>query len=271
MQNSSAVKNSNKIFSYYIEHLALIGLFGTLMLPSINLGIGINAITIISFILIALLPFLVYKQKIIINRFAVWYILILITMFYSINHSYIVLDVEITYRDYMELFRYAQVLPYLLVASLIDYKSFEQKLMMYLKVSVIYILFIAFLQITNIANMGYYSGLLYSGLHHTESMLSSSSNRILLTGSDPNVGALIVLFLLLFTFLSKKNKVYKNFQFFSLFIVLLFTQSRTVFLGLVFSLFIYMIVFSKINFFIKMFIIIIVAFIVYESLYLFNL
>ena len=256
--------------NYYIEHLVLVGLFGALFLPSLNVGIAINSITIVSLIIILLLPFLIFMQKIEINRFVVWYTFILITMFYSINYSYIVLDVETTYRDYMEWFRYLQILPYLLITSLINYKSFEQKTMLYLKVSVIYILFVAFFQITNIGNIGYLIGLVYSSIEHTESMLSGSY-RIVVTGSDPNVGALIVLFLILLTFLSKQVRIYKIFQIVFLFLVLLFTQSRTVFLGMAFSLFIYMLIFSKINLFIKIFLVSSISYIFYEILYFLNL
>jgi len=269
LEQASFKTNKIKI-NYFVEHLVLIGLFGTLLLPSLNLGIAINMITIISFVLISLLPVLIYRRYIKINRFAVWYSFILILMFYSIIHCYLALDVETTYRDYMEWFRYAQVLPYLLVASLIDYKSFEQKTMTYLKVSVIYILFIAFLQITNIGNMGYFIGLVYSSIGHTESMLSGAY-RIVVTGSDPNVGALIVLFLILLTFLSKQIKIYKIFQIVPLLIVLLSTQSRTVFLGLASSLFIYMLIFSKINLFMKVFVVLLISYIFYQVLQFLNL
>ena len=256
--------------NYYIEHLVLVGLFGALFLPSLNVGIAINSITIVSLIIILLLPFLIFMQKIEINRFVVWYTFILITMFYSINYSYIVLDVETTYRDYMEWFRYAQVLPYLLVTSLIDYDSFEKKILIYLKVSVIFVFFIAFLQITNIGNLGYLTGLIYSSAGHTEAMLSGA-HRIIVTGSDPNVGALIVLFLILLTFLSKQIKIYKIFQIVTLLIVLLSTQSRTVFFGLASSLFIYMLIFSKTNFFIKVFVVLLISYIFYQVLQFLNL
>lgn len=259
-----------KSINYYIEHLVLIGLFGTLMLPSINIGIGVNAITFVSLILILLLPFLVIKNKVQLNRFAVWWSVILIAMFYSINHSYISLDVKSSYRDYMELFRYMQVLPYLLVASIINYETFEKKLIKYLNISIIYILFIAFLQITNIANLGYISGLIYSSEGHTYAMFAGA-HRILLTGSDPNVGAVIVSFLLMLTFSIKENKIYKNFKIISLILILLMTQSRTVFLGLTFSFLLYMLIFSKINFFIKIFIVSFTIFIVYQLLHILNL
>lgn len=270
LEQASLKGSETTKINYYIEHLVLIGLFGGLFLPSLSVGIAINSITIVSFILILLLPFLIFMQMIEINRFVVWYSFILIAMFYSINYSYIALDVETTYRDYMEWFRYVQVLPYLLVTSLIDYKSFEQKTMTYLKVSVIYILFIAFLQITNIGNIGYFIGLAYSSIGHTENMLSGAY-RIVVTGSDPNVGALIVLFVILLTFLSKQFKGYKIFQIVSLLVVLLFTQSRTVFLGMAFSLFIYMLIFSKINLFIKIFLVLSISYIFYEILHFLNL
>lgn len=259
-----------KKINYYIEHLVLVGLFGALFLPSLNVGIAINSITIVAFILILLLPFLIFIQKIKINRFVVWYSFILIAMFYSINYSYIALDVETTYRDYMEWFRYAQVLPYLLIISLIDYDSFEKKILIYLKVSVIFVFFIAFLQITNIANLGYLTGLIYSSAGHTEAMLSGA-HRIIATGSDPNVGALIVLFLILLTFLSKQIKIYKIFQIVPLLIVLLSTQSRTVFLGLASSLFVYMLIFSKVNLFIKVFVVLSISYIFYQVLQFLNL
>lgn len=264
------MKNKLKPINYYIEHLLLIGLFGTMVLPSVTIGVEISMITIVSFLLMGLLPFLIMKKSIKLNRFTIFWILILTLIFYSINHSYIILGVKTTYRDYMEWFRYFQVLPYLLLASLIRYQEFEKKLIKYVQVSVIYIVIVSFLEVTNIANIAYLIGNIYSSVERQVSEMIGGTHRIIVTGNDPNIGAFITIFLTAVIYSIKMNLFIKTLELVALFAVLLMTQSRTALLALTISILIYILVFTKLNFFIKVLIVLIISIVVYQLILFLN-
>lgn len=255
----------------FIEHLVLIGLFGTLILPSVDIGIGISFITPCAIALVLLLPYLIHQNLIVLNRFAIVYFFILLAVFYSINYSYIILDVPQTYRDYMEFFRYFQVLPYLLVASVLSYDTFKKKFIFYAEISIVFIGVLSFLEITNLGGIASYIGLLYSSEGHTLGMLFGA-NRIIATGSDPNVGAFILAFFLTYLISkSTKNKFRENMQILLLFFALLMTQSRTVFIGIILSVLLYLLFISKIKIMYKVFLILMSGLVIWQALLFFEL
>jgi len=126
------------------EHLVLLGLVGALVLPSVNVGIGVNIITPISLLLLSIIPFVSSTREFKIDGFIFVFILIVFSIFLSINYGYIFLGVEETYRDYMELFRYLQLLPYLIAAKYLKYTSFEKKLMDYILIATIIVIVVSF-------------------------------------------------------------------------------------------------------------------------------
>lgn len=107
-----------------------------------------------------------------------------------------------------------------------------------------------FFQITNAGGLAYFFGSLYATADHTDSMLYGSK-RIVVTGSDPNVGAVIVSFLLFINYFSKYNILLKVFFCGCLLLILLLTQSRTVLIGVGISFSIIFIFFSKSNMIVK--------------------
>lgn len=239
--------NLNKL----VEHLVLFGLIGGLVIPSVNLGVGINVITPISIFLIFTMPQLVSGRRFKVDWFIGIYMLILMSIFISINYGYIFLSVNESYRDYMELFRYFQFLPYLIVAKYLDYTSLEKKLMIYVLIAASVVIFVSFFQITNFGSLAPFFGGLYATTEHLDSMLYSSK-RVVATGSDPNVGAVITAFFLFFICFSKYKAIVKVTFISSLLIILLFTQSRTVLIGVGISLSILFVLFSSFNIIIKL-------------------
>jgi hypothetical protein len=231
-----------------IEHIVLIGLIGTMVIPSIRIGINFYLDTFTSLLLMFLLPFLIYKHRIFINRFVVTYMFVLLAIYTSIVHSYLSLQVPTTYRDYMELFKYFQTLPFLLIISTINYLSFTKKAKVYMEYALAIVMVISFLEYTNIGNLASTLGSIYSSAQQTASMLSGN-NRLLVTGGNPNNGALIATFFLIYsiyTFSIKKN-IYNLFKLIALFTILLMTQSRTVLIGFLISYFFYILLISKLN------------------------
>jgi len=256
-----------------IEHIILFGLFGTLLLPSVSIGVGINLMTPCAFLLLVFIFFAIVKgEKLKINRFFVLYIIILLIMNISILHSYVALSVPPTYRDYMELFRYAQVLPYLLVIPLVRYDTFERKSVKYFNVSIVLVTLISLIQITNLFNLGYHIGLIYSGPIHASYMVTGS-HRIIVTGTDPNVGGVIAAFFLTYAIskLIAIRSTYNFLQVFALFTVILMTQSRTVLVGGSIVVILSGLFFARINILLKCFFITSIGVALYNIILFLNL
>jgi hypothetical protein len=220
----------------FLEHIIFIGLVINLVVPSIKINnFGLGLITICSIILMFFIPMMLLNGKIRISSFVSLYAIILISIYSSIQYSYIVLGVEESNGDFMEFFRYFQILPYLVFGIYIDYDRFQQKLVSYSVISILIISIICILEITNFSNLALFIGTLYSTPDHIQAMLSSS-HRIIGTGSDPNVGALIIVFFLtIATLYRDKGILSSSYLRGILFIFLMFTQSRTVILGAFFS------------------------------------
>jgi hypothetical protein len=235
----------------FVEHLIILGLLGTAILPSINLGIGVSLITPISLLLIIMLPFLA-NQIFLLNRFTIIYSAIVLSILCSIFYSYIFLDTPETYRDFMEFFRYFQILPYLFFMSTIKDKTFSRKFKLYMEISIIFVLFISFIEYSNIFGLSQLIGNFYASEGQVEAMLHGSE-RLVVTGGNPNDGAIIASFFFLYSvygYLSKKT-IYGIFKVLSLLAIVLLTQSRTAVFGLMFSFSFYTLFFLKLNILLK--------------------
>jgi O-antigen ligase len=122
----------------------------------------------------------------------------------------------------------------------------------------LFLIILAFIQYFNIVGLGKIIGSLYAPVYHVDAMLSGSK-RILLTGSDPNVGAAIVMLFFLYNlFLSVyKKKVTAIIRTALLIVVILMTSSRTSFLALIFILVFFLLISDSVKVSFKIAIIII--------------
>ena len=243
-----------------LEHLVLIGLVGALFIPRIDVGLGINLITPVSLLLLFYCIFHFAKYRLRLDGFIVIYIGILISIFVSINHGYISLNLEESYRDYMEFFRYFQFLPYLAVGALLNIDSFEKKFTRYILVAGSAVIVVAVFQVTNFFNLGYFFGSLYAHENHVAAMFTSSE-RIVATGGNPNTGAAIVSFLLGAIYFTRYSNLVRMLFCSALLLIILLTQSRTGIIAIALSLSTYFIFLSEVNIFIKIIVGILVVYI----------
>ncbi len=215
-----------------LEHLILLCLFSTIILPPISLGMYVYMISPAS--LITFLVALFRAEEIILNRFFTILVFVIFLMLISIIHSYAFLGVPVSVRDFIELIKYFQYLPFLAVVPMVRYASIAKKAHLYFNFSFLFVCCISLFEISNLGNLGNFLGLLYSDESHTQNMLSGYT-RLIVTGSDPNVGALIVAFLGLYfwNLFIIKREFFELSKSFILAIILLLTQSRTVLIALV--------------------------------------
>jgi len=255
-----------------IKHLTLIGLIGSSFIPKVSIGIDIYIVTIIPIVLLVLL--IISRNMILsLNKYVYLYSLLLLTMFISIVYSYIFLNVPPIYRDFMEWLKYLQFLPYFLVIGYVNYGCLMRTLNKYVKFISIFILVVIFFEYTDLFTIGHLIGGIYTppdGNHFTA--MFSSTNRLVGTGGDPNIGAMIISFFLVFNindYFQTKSVSKLIFSILLLFSVLL-TQSRTVLIGLFgASLFVLFIV-SRSNIFFKLLYLISIIIIIYSVFNLFE-
>lgn len=239
----------NSLYSNLLVHLVFIGLLLNLIFPTFSIGIGVNIITPVSLLIFLLI---MLNKKVILNKYILIYFMFCFSIFISMNYGYLFLSVDNTYRDYMELFRVAQYIPYLFAIKYLDYFVFKKKLKIYGIICTYYLLFICFLQITNISDVASLLGSIYSNPNHTYAMVSASK-RIIATTSNPNDGALVLsFFLYLNLIVLDLNRRHRFFVCFFLFLAILYTQSRTIMVGFSFSFLVYFIFYLKVKYIIKL-------------------
>lgn len=258
----------NKIAKFAsIEGLILIFLLGNLIIPSVEIGIGINFITFGS-ILISF--YLILK----INKIKVFsatrhYILIVIFMVTSLLIGYLFFDVFQSRGDWFEILRYAQILPFFLTIGFLRKDEFFHLLHLAMIMAGAFVICVFLIQyfdlffLRNFVNGAYASGSQIDNLYNYNA-------RIVLTGSDPNVGALIAgVFSIYFGIYYLE---YRKWTYLllcgALFCSSLFSQSRTILLAYIIAALVYLAFFAKISIFRKVtFISISVGIFLYIALY----
>jgi O-antigen ligase len=196
-----------------------------------SFGLRIDDILILGFF-----PFLfLYRPQIhrslILNTYLLSLILIIISAFYG----YLILCVPFSVRDVNEVARLSKPVILIFLALQANSDYILQKIEKIIPWLTVIICIVAFIQYFNIAGMGRIIASVYAPEHHVSALLTSSSRRVMITGSDPNTGAAIAVFFWLYNFFSfmSKRKRMLLFNVLLLTIVILMTSSRTSFLGLV--------------------------------------
>ncbi|MBK8453864.1 MAG: O-antigen ligase family protein [Thiofilum sp.] len=154
--------------------------------------------------------------------------------------------------DIIESIKYLQFVPYMMAITFIGIASLSHlhKLLFW---SAILVLLIGYIQVLNIPFLAEWLLKKYLGADSSHLASALAGYRITITGSDPNIGAVIASFFsIYFTTLFLKEKTYKYLIFALLFsFLILSTQSRTI-LGAFLSTFsFYFLFFYKLNFIIK--------------------
>lgn len=245
--------------SQVVEHLVILGLLSSIVLPSVEfMGLGVRFATCISPILLIMV---VYRTSVLSKLYMHKSILILVLLglmvFLSSVVSYIALNVPFSISDFLESVKYIQFIPYLLALPLITCGGVFIKFHYYMSVSIILILIVGFSQIFRINPLVHILGSLYSEKGHLQAMLDGG--RIFITGSDPNIGASIAFFFLLYLVIVAFEEKKKLYMFLALPMVFLMmmTQSRTALLGLAVAVVAYALIVKKMNIVLKIVILLI--------------
>ena len=187
------------------------------------------------------------------NRIVFRYYLLLITYhLFSTFYGYLCLNVPPTTSDLNYLLGEFKYLWIICAASLASFEIFDEYFRKFIRFGIWFIFLICLLEYINPLNFASFIGRYYSSENHLNAMLGHY-NRILVTGSDPNIGASIVAYFFIYKFCSVLH--YGKLQDLMFSIMLLFccmlTSSRTVLIGIISSILFLLLINKKIKFYIK--------------------
>jgi hypothetical protein len=213
---------------YLLTYLLIVAIFGQFFFPIIRLfGLGMRLGDII---VLSVLPFLfIYKPLIPKETIFRLYFIMILLFFTSMIYGYMFLSVDFSYRDLLEILR----LSFPLMICLVFMNVSKEKIIYFLDNLLYYgsfiIIIIGLIQYFLPYSIGTWITSFYSNEHQLSAYSDFRYKRILLTGSDPNIGALIGLLFLGFNmvkFFITKKSIYLLTAIF-LIILILLTGSRT--------------------------------------------
>lgn len=227
-----------------LEHCVLFGLFSFFVLPQITVaGYGVYIGTIIApFILILTFSLKINKY---VNNLLLFFLVFAFFITISNFFGYSFLSVPSNYRDFIELVKIIQFLPYLYAVKKLKPNKFLKLAFTYMKIGTLIFILMGYIQFFNVPFWGEFLTNFYTNLEDSlgHGKIALSGNRIIATGSDPNTAASICIFLLAYNFFNFKSKNQFNFKLLInsslLLILLLFTQSRTGLLAFIFACILY--------------------------------
>lgn len=232
----------------FLEHLTIFGFLSALVLPPIELlGYRFYVVTLFSPIILVFFVGL-FGGHICRSGGLKTITLICFIVLLSTLHSYASLGVPYDFSDILEMIKYLQFLPYILVVQFFNADSFERKSYKYLGVASVIFVLVGLMQLYGPESVASLLGRIYGAATQQETFLYG--DRVLITGADANTGGAIAMLFAaynLFAFLSNRKAIHALLCVLA-FYLLLMTQSRTALLGLLFAVVIYALCLSKSGF-----------------------
>lgn len=246
------------VISNFYEKLLCLIIFSTLFFPNFLLpGGGTYMVDLILLTIFAPIIFVnMFRNKDKTKYPFVLFCILLVFQIFSLLHGYAYLGVPFNSLDIWAIYTLNRYVILISLATLANSKVFFKYFERYIPVCIFFLVIVCFFEYFNIGGSASKFGTYYSSELHIDSMLSGA-NRIVATGRDPNVGASIICFMLLYitnrlTFTDeKKNTLINIVLFFALFTSLFFTSSRTLLIGVVFVLFFTLLFVYRVNIIIK--------------------
>ena len=227
--------------AYHLENILLFTILSSYFLPVLRVSERL-LLKIDDFIIIGALPlFLIYRPKFFKNPILSSLFICLILIILSTIYGYGLLNVPFSSRDLNEIIRLSKPILLILMLLSCDTEYVFEKVEQFITPLSWTIIFMAVLQYFNFLNIGLVLSSFYAPDHHIQNMVGSS-HRIMVFGSDPNVGAAITMMFFLYhlfkgMFLKKKASILLTFL---LVIVVLMTSSLTSFIALAISLLVFL-------------------------------
>ena len=219
-----------------------------LFLPALrigNLGVRLDDI-----VLIFLTPFIILTVRTVASSIYNGMMLVLFfLLIFSQNYGYAFLDVPPYQGDTNEIIRLMKPLLFAILLFYINNDILEGIVYKSLYYGSIYIIFIGFFQYFNILGLGEWLSNVYASDSQIDTATAAINRRVTLTGSGPNDGAVIATYFLIFHYINYilSKHVFSLVASILISATILFTSSRTVFLGVIVSLAVHMIISSKIS------------------------
>lgn len=226
--------NVNKI----LQNAIVFGLLSSLVLPYFSFfGFGLYLTTIMSFFLF--LSVFLYEVKI--DRFTILIFLICFCVFLSTIYSSAFGTASDDYRNYIEIVKYFQFIPYLVLLNCINRKGIDKIVISQIILSSYLYVIVFLLQLINPGNIGYIISAFYLGGDSSHLVGIDSGQRLPITGSNPNSGAVIGCFYVFFyiTCILESKRVLYFIMLALITLSVVMTQSRTTLVGLAFCIVIF--------------------------------
>lgn len=225
--------------------ISLFLLTTSIFFPPLKVGSYTLYLTTIFSFTVLLFPFF-YGFKV--NKFFFITLLLGINVFFSTTYSFSFGLSSYNIANYVEAVKYLQFIPYLMLLSLID-RAENKVFNIVIGVVISLFILVYFIQFFNLLNLKEFFLKLYLNNDSSHFEKAFTGWRLTLTGSDPNVGAGIAIFLIIYcldSFLNTRKNLY-FFLVIVLFMSILSTQSRTALIASIVSMLVVLLL-SKISY-----------------------
>ncbi len=244
----------NSIQKHYdISSLVVILFAGCLLLPKFPIGkMGFRFSDLLFLSIVPLI--LLFKPTIPKGGVFSYFSFFVFSMIISTFYGYAFLNVPVSLRDVNEIIKIMFPLLAIAVVYKTDKEIVLNRLILIMEVGSVIVIIFALAQFFYPASFGSYISRLYVGETHIERFLNTGGSRILLTGNNSNTGSAIAGIFFFYNMAKfSYSKSTKNLILAFLLLVSLFlTVSRAGILGLVFSLFMGVLVSKRIRFYNKL-------------------
>lgn len=247
-------------FPKNIDLIIILLLCGSMLLPVIP--IASIKLRISDFVSLLIIPMLVLSHsKTKKSKFLFHFAILFCTLIFSTLFGYLFLDVPVSIRDFNELLR--MLIPLLIywIAFNTNICNLKNTIHLFFFISSPLIAMFSLIQFFFPHSIPVFLLSLYGGGAHVNKILTRSTPRIFATGSDPNVGC-VILILFFFYHISRFlfQKKFYNFCFALVFLILIgFTASRTGIISLFFTFIVFSFFSKNVKLYIKFFILILLS------------
>lgn len=222
-----------------------------MVFPNVSVGgISLYLTTPTSVVVAVLVGYLaLIKDRLKLDKLLIVILFLCVVVVLSALFSWIKGLTPVSYRDLIEVVKYAQYIPYLLAIPFLR-KDFSKGFTFSSKIAVIFFITVGLLQVFNIHFLTH----LYLGASSAHLYSVLSGYRITITGSDPNIGGAIAAFFAFVSlsfFLFQRKNVFWFASFVLCFLLMLFTQSRTVLVAFAFSFVVFIFFYYRLTPFLK--------------------